>query len=185
MKTTITREQVGTGKLGVVLLLLLFGISLPAQAQAPKPGPEQKKLEVFLGAWKYDGDYKAGPLGPAAKCSGKQTARWILDGFFLEWKGKEKGHFGDVQWTEVDWYDPVTKSYLYQGFQSDGTTWSGSFTLEERSCTFSGTMTCKGTTYKVRGQETFSADARTITQTEEISADGNVWTPWLELKWTK
>ena len=185
MKTTMTRERVGTGNLGVVLLLLLFGISLPAQAQTPKPGAEQKKLEVFLGAWKYEGDYKAGPLGPAGKFSGRQTGRWILDGFFLEWKGKEKGQFGDVRWTEVDWYDPVTKSYLYQGFQSDGTTWSGSFTLEGRVLTVSGTMAYKGTTYRTRGQSTFSADARTVTGTGDISTDGKVWTPWSEAKMTK
>jgi hypothetical protein len=31
----------------------------------PKPGPEQKKPEVFVGTWTYDGEAKKIAFGPA------------------------------------------------------------------------------------------------------------------------
>src|SRR5512139_3609048 len=91
--------------------LLVLGLSTLLAAQAPKPGPEAGKLAVWVGAWQYEGEAQANPLGPAAKVSGRQTARLVMNGFALEWTGEEKGPFGGVQFGEMDVYDPAAKNY--------------------------------------------------------------------------
>jgi hypothetical protein len=52
------------------------------QAQAPKrlgkPGPEYRRLDVFVGKWKMEGQQYDGPFGPAAKGSRWQTF-WDAD----------------------------------------------------------------------------------------------------------
>ena len=157
----------------------------PLLAQAPTPGPEVKKLEVWVGTWTYEGDAKATPLGPAAKVSGTETGRMIMGGFGLEWKGEEKGVFGAIQWSETDVYDTATKTYPYFGVQSDGALWSGSNTIVGNVWKGTGTQTVKGVTYRARGEATMAADGKSWAQKVELSTDGKTWMPWMELKITK
>lgn len=168
---------------GVVSMLLLTGGTL--LAQAPKPSPEIGKFAVWVGTWTYQGEAKATPFSPAAKISGTQTGRMTVDGFAFEWKGEEKGAFGPIQWAETDVYDAATKSYPYLGYQTDGTTWSGSNAIVGNAWRATGSQTVKGTAYKVRGDATPSADGKSWTLKQEISADGKTWMPWTEIKLTK
>ncbi len=69
---------------GVVVLLLVAGVAV--RAQAPKPYPELQKLQPFVGDWVSEGEDKSTPLGPAGKTTGKSSAKWILDGFYLQWE---------------------------------------------------------------------------------------------------
>lgn len=165
--------------------LLLLAVSTQAIAQAQQPGPDAKKLEAFVGAWRYEGDAKASPVGPGAKISGTQTGRMVMNGFALEWKGAEKGPFGGVQWGEMDVYDASSKSYPYFGYQTDGTTWSGSNVVSGNTWKATGTMTSKGTSYKFRAEGSFSADGKVWTWKSEISADGKTWAPWTQGTMTK
>lgn len=167
------------------LPLLLFAVSTQAVAQPPQPGADAKKLEAWVGTWRYEGETKASALGPAAKISGTQTGRMVMNGFALEWKGEEKSQFGGVQWGEMDVYDAPSKSYLYFGYQSDGMTWSGSNVVRGDTWKATGTITNKGTSYKVRGEWSFSADGRIVTWSQEISADGRLWAPSIQLTMTK
>ena len=169
------------------LALLFLTISTAVIAQAPKPGLDAKKLETWVGTWRYEGDAKASPIGPAAKFSGTQTGRMIMNGFVLEIQGQEeKGQFGAVQWGEMDVYDASSKSYPYLGYQNDGTTWSGSSVVSGNTWKFTGTMTVKGTSYKGRSDGVFSADGKTYTSKGEISADGGkTWAPSSQQTMTK
>ena len=68
-------------------LLLLAAITPTAwmhAADQPQPGPEHKRLEVWVGEWTYEGEAKETPIGPAGKFAGKLTGRMVLNGFFLE-----------------------------------------------------------------------------------------------------
>lgn len=166
----------------IVLLLastlLTIAMSSPTLGQAPQPSPEHKKLAVWVGMWRYEGDAKASPMGPASKIAGTQTGRMVMNGFALEWTGEEKGPFGGVQWGEIDAYDAASKSYPYLGYQSDGTTWSGSNVVSGNVWKASGSITSKATNYKFRAESTFSADGRVVTWKTEISSDGKAWAPW-------
>ena len=167
------------------LSALLLVVSTRLTAQAPKPGPDVKKLETWVGTWTYEGEAKATPLGAAAKIAGTQTARMIAGGFGLEWTAEEKGAFGAVQWSETDVFDPATKTYPYFGVQNDGTLWSGSNTVVGNVWKATGTFTVKGTTYKTRSESTPSADGKSWTQKFELSTDGKSWMPWMETRLTK
>lgn len=157
--------------------LLVLGVSTLLAAQAPKPGPEAGKMAAWVGAWQYEGEVQASPLGPAAKVSGQETARLVMDGFALEWTAEETGLFGGVRWGEMWVYDPVGKNYPFLGYQSDGTFWSGTVSSSGRDWKFAGTWTVKGTAYKFRQDRSFSPDGKTWTWKDEISSDGKTWVP--------
>jgi hypothetical protein len=168
----------------VAVALLPFLSVLGAQTPAAPPA-EAKKLSVWVGDWKYEGDAKASPMGPAAKIAGTQTGRIVMNGFFLEWTGGEKGALGAVNFSEMDWYDAAAKSYAYTGWQSDGSTWAGSNVVTGNTWKFTGTQTVKGVVYKVRGENVFAADGMSETWKTEISADGKTWALWTSGKMTK
>ena len=49
------------------VLFFSFVLEIAAQGQAPKPGPEQKKLEALLGSWTFEWDTKPSIFGPGGK----------------------------------------------------------------------------------------------------------------------
>src|SRR5512136_2564338 len=106
--------------IAVGLMTLLFAVAAQAQAPTPKPGPEYKAFDVWIGEWQYEGTGMASPLGPAGKISGKQTVRWVLNGFFVEFRSEEKGPQCNVEVIELDWYDAATKTYPYQSYGNNG-----------------------------------------------------------------
>jgi len=69
----------------IVFLTLLFAFTVAARAQMqmPKPGPEHKKLDYFVGTWATDGDMKPGPMGPGGKFTGTSHDEWMDGGFFM------------------------------------------------------------------------------------------------------
>ncbi|HUL75342.1 MAG TPA: hypothetical protein VLT86_19675 [Vicinamibacterales bacterium] len=168
------------------VLVLVVATSSRGMAQAPQPGPEVKKLAVMAGVWQYEGEAKATALGPAAKISGKQTGTMVANGFGLQWSGQETGAFGGVQWGEIDVYDAASKTYRFLGYQSDGATWSGTFTIAGNTWKATSTMTVKGTSYHMRAETVIAADGKSQTWKAELSTDGGkTWVPWVEQKLTK
>jgi len=165
--------------------LVVLTVSTQLVAQAPQPGPEAKKLAVWVGAWQYEGEAQATPIGPAAKVSGRQTGRLVMNGFALDWNGEEKGAFGGVKWGEMDVYDASSKSYPYLGYQDDGTTWSGAYVVSGNTWKGTGTITSKGVSYKARAEGSPSADGKSWTWKGEISTDGKTWVPWTQVKMMK
>ncbi len=183
-------KQIRSVKLTIVALAWLFLLSAGfVQAQIsdrPKPGPEQKKLEVWVGEWKYAGSLSDTPLGPGGKFAGKTTSRMILDGLFLESRGEDKGVYGGkallYKAVGLQWYDPKTKTYLDQHFDNDGVVGGGVTTVTGNTWTSTGTQTdSKGKSYKTRTTATVSSDGKTGTQKSELSADdGKTWMPYWE-----
>jgi hypothetical protein len=164
--------------LGVVVLSA-FALSVRA-AEQPKPGPEHKKMEVAVGEWTYEGSAEPSPFGPAERYKGKETARMILGGFFLETRDEDKSESGYIfQGVYLQGYDPVTKTYVSHGSENDGTVNSGSTTISGNTWTSTGTRAdSKGKVYKTKSITTFSSDGQTITSAVEYSADdGKTWLP--------
>ncbi len=162
-------------------LLVISALSLSVRAaDQPKPGPEHKKMEVFVGEWTYAGSGESSPFGPAGPFKGKDTSRMVLGGFFLESRGEDTGDSGYVwQGVALRGYDPVKKTYFLHGFENDGIANSSSTTLSGNTWTSIGSRTdTKGKVYKTRSVETFSSDGRSFTFIAEYSQDdGNTWLP--------
>jgi ketosteroid isomerase-like protein len=176
MKTLIT----------LIAATCLVGTAFAQQPnQPPKPGPEYKAYDVWVGDWQYEGEAMASLLGPAGKFAGKQTARWILNGFFLEFRWEEKGPLGDIGAVELDWYDAATKSYPYQGFQNNGDMYSATGTVSGNVWKSSGNVTHQGIKYQTRGASTFAVDGMSFTWESEVSADGKTWQVFAKGKATK
>ena len=71
-----------------VAVILICGFTSLLLAQAPpappKPGPEHKKLEYFLGKWTVESEIKANEYVPAGKTVGTQTCTLGPGGFSIE-----------------------------------------------------------------------------------------------------
>ena len=69
-----------------VILICGFTAILLAQAppEPPKPGPEHKKLEAFVGTWKSEGEMKENGYVPAGKSVSTSTCTWGPGGFFVD-----------------------------------------------------------------------------------------------------
>lgn len=77
-----------------VAVFLVCGFAALSLAQAPtelpKPGPEHKRLEYFLGTWKVETEIKANEYVPAGKGITTQTNTLGPGGFSVEsrWEGQ-------------------------------------------------------------------------------------------------
>lgn len=121
----------------LVRAMLFVGIPLSARAQSdsPKPAPELKKLDYFVGTWSAEGEIKPGPFGAGGKFTGINLVRWIDNGFFLVTQSEFNGALGEGTETAYMGYDSSEKIYTYDSFHSlgeadhakgnvDGDTWT-------------------------------------------------------------
>ena len=162
---------------------LAFGQVLTAQPL--RPGPEYQKLGIWVGNWTYEGETKTTPLGPAGKVTGKHSVRPILGGFFVEFRGEEKALAGLTEWVEIDGYDPVTKLFTWNSFDSGGGFQTVTYTIEGTTVSYSGTQVVGGKHAKMRGTAVFAPDFNSNVQKTEVSVDGKTWLPSFEGKATK
>lgn len=167
------------------LVLLVFAVALWPQTTAPKPDPEIKKFDVFLGHWTYTAEIKAGPLGPAYKVSGELSSRKILGGFFIENQSTEKGPTGETRAIEIIGYEPANKAFFNNEYQDDGTTASGTYVFNGNILVYTAKFMAGGKQYMLKAAVTPSADSMSITTKAEISTDGKAWIPLFEYQYAK
>jgi hypothetical protein len=167
-------------------MTLSLGIALWArpQLEVPKPAPELKKLDYFVGTWMARGDLKAGPMGPGGKFTGTNYVQWMDGGFFLVTHSDFNGAMGKGTETSYMGYDSKEKMYTYDSFNTlgeadhakgnvDGDTWTW---LSE---TTMGSQTSKGRlTINVLSATAYNFKF-------EMSHDGATWVTLLEGKDTK
>ena len=90
--------------------------------QAPKPGPEDKKLDYFVGKWTHTGEMKPGPMGPGGKASWTETCEWFEGRFAIVCRSDGKGPMGPMKGLGIMSYSPEEKVYTYVGTDSGGMT---------------------------------------------------------------
>ena len=106
------------------LASLFFAVAAQAQdMQAPKPGPEVKKMSLFVGHFTNDAEAKPGVMGPnspAMKMSGTTDCKWTSGGFAVLCTGVSQ--MGAMKSTETAlmYYDPGDKMYHYIDTDSSG-----------------------------------------------------------------
>jgi len=78
------------------LLALLAAATAAYAAEAPQPGPEQKRADYMLGKWTIESDSKASPFGPAGKNTGVQVCEAGPGGFSVLFKSEFKTPGGTI-----------------------------------------------------------------------------------------
>jgi len=165
-----------------ICVTLLLGVALSArpQVEIPKPAPELKKLDYFVGTWNAEGSMQPGPMG-SGKFTGTNRVQWMEGGFFLVTQSEFNGAMGKGTETAYMGYDSNDKMYTYDSFNTlgeadhakgnvDGDTWTW------QSETRVGAQTMKGRlTIKVLSSTAYNFKF-------EMSPDGVTWNTVLEGK---
>jgi hypothetical protein len=161
----------------VSIMLLMWVVAAQAQSSTPKPTPELKQEDVWVGDWLFSGTGKDSPTGPEYKVDWQMHSHWILGGFFLESDSTWKGNGQEAKWLEIGSYDPVKKTHIVSGFASDGTTWTLTATFDSTTCVENMTVTGPdGKVSTCRNSWHFTTDGMAISGTEECEQDGVRWT---------
>jgi Protein of unknown function (DUF1579) len=168
----------------ILAVVLISAAGAMAQAGIPKPGPELKKLDVFVGTWTLDGSMKASMMGPGGTMTESEKCEWMEGGFFLVCHSDYKGTMGAGVGLSVMGYSAEDKVYTYREFNSygefddskgtlDGDTWT--WTNEEKM----GGMTMKGR-FTIHMTSTSS-----YAFAFDMSQDGTKWSTVMDGKATK
>lgn len=170
----------------LMLLIVIFVSGTQAQTPTtPTPDPELKKLAVWVGHWTFQADYKAGPLGPAAKTTGETLVRPILRGFFYEVQATEKGPTRETHSLTLYGYDPVNKNFPFTSFSDDGSTASGALSASGNTFSAEIKFAVGGKEYRSRDHWVMTTDGMSASSKGEISTDSKTWIPFFETKVTK
>jgi len=120
-----------------VAVILICGFTSLLLAQAPpappKPGPEHKKLEYFVGKWTVEGEIKPNGYVPAGKTVSTETNTLGPGGFYVESRaegGELPTRFGFMA------YDSHAKVYTSYYANSVGLVGSGTGTVNGNTWTW-------------------------------------------------
>lgn len=168
--------------------VLVFGFVAAARAQAPagppKPGPEQKKLEYFVGKWTMEGDLKPSPFGPGGKVTATDNCEWFAGGFHIICRSEGKGPAGDMKSLALMGYSGEEKAYTYYGIDSMGMGSGAKGTLSGAVWSWTGEDKMGGKLIKSRFTIT-QTSPNAYTMKWAISQDGKTWTDVMEGKETR
>jgi hypothetical protein len=170
--------------------ILLLGILLAtttafAQMDIPKPGPELKKLDYFVGHWTAEGDVKPGPMGPGGKFTMDEHSEWMDGGYFVVIHSKYSGAgMPNGSSTAYMGYDTQEKVYTYDAFDSMGEATHSKGMVEGDNWTWMSDMKMGPQTMKARfSMKMMPPNA--YSYKFEGSPDGTNWTLFMEGKDTR
>jgi hypothetical protein len=164
---------------------LAAGISLANQhTEAPKPGPEVKKLESFAGKWKGESEIKPGPWGAGGKMAEESDCTWFEGGFQLVCRGTGSGAMGKMKSEAILGYNAEEKVYKYMGFDSMGMMGTANGTISGNTWTWTGEERMGGKMVKSR-YTIVMPTSTTQTFKWETSDDGKTWSTMAEGKSSK
>jgi len=167
---------------------LVSGVGVQS-VQGPVPGPEHQKLEVFAGAWNFEGETKAVPalgMNDAGRVTYQHVSQMANGGFFLETRRTGISSRGPMTELFVYSYSPLSKTYRQDCYDSRGRVRTFVGTVDGLTWSFLGTNTsAAGQVTKERYTLTYSSDLSTATVRSEHSSDEVVWFERLTGKYTK
>jgi len=170
----------------IVFVGLLFAVALPAVAQMemPKPAPELKKLDYFVGTWTSEGDTKPGPMGPGGKWTTTDRYQWMEGGFFLTGQTEYSGPEGKSKGPFFLGYDTNDKMFTYDAFSSMGEAGHAKGNLDGDTWTYTSDEKMGGQSFKSRYTMKILSPT-SYSMKYEMSKDGTNWTTVMEGKATK
>jgi hypothetical protein len=160
-----------------VAIILICGFTALSLAQAPperpKPGPEHKKLEYFLGTWKTEGEIKANEFVPAGKMVTTETITLGPGGFYAVVDRPE----GQIPRTQgITAYDSHAKVYTSFYANSAGMVGAGTGTVNGNTWTWMVEDKVFGRSVKGRTTITVKSASQFTIKYEMADANGRYTT---------
>jgi hypothetical protein len=180
----IKSKEMNMKRAGMILAAALTLVTAAMTQEAPKPGPELKKLDVFVGSWALDGTMKPGAMGPGGTMTENEKCEWMEAGFFLVCHSDFKSSMGNGVSLSVMGYSTADKVYTYREFSSTGEFVDAKGTIDGDTWTWNsedkmGGMTMKGRfTIKVTSASSYNFGF-------DMSQDGTKWTSVMDGKASK
>jgi len=168
----------------ILAAALAMATTAVAQTGAPKPGPELKKLDVFVGAWTLDGNMKPGVMGPGGTMTELQKCEWMEGGYFLVCHSDYKSSMGNGVGLSVMGYSTDDKVYTYREFNSFGEFDDSKGTVDGDTWTWVNEEKMGNSTMKGRFTMHMTSTA-SYTFAFDMSQDGTKWSTVMEGKATK
>jgi hypothetical protein len=155
-----------------VAVILIYGFTALSLTQAPpegpKPGPEHKKLEYFLGTWKVETEIKANEYVPAGKGVTTATVTLGPGGFCVESRAE-----GQIPRTDaIIAYDSDAKVYTEFYASSAGLVGSGTGTVNGNTWTWMLEDKVFGKAAKGRTTITILSASQYTSKYEMLDANG-------------
>jgi hypothetical protein len=153
-----------------VAVILVCGFTSLLLSQAPpappKPGPELKKLEYFVGKWTVEGEIKPNGYVPAGKSVSTETATLGPGGFYVE--SRNEGQSGTR--LAIIGYDSHAKVYTSYYANSGGLVGVGTGTVNGNTWTWM--VEDKYAGQSVKGRTTVKILSPTESTSKYEMADG-------------
>jgi Protein of unknown function (DUF1579) len=156
-----------------VAVILICGFTSLLLAQAPpappKPGPEHKKLEYFVGKWTVEDEIKPNGYVPAGKTVGTETDTLGPGGFYVESRaegGQLPTRFGFMA------YDSHAKVYTSYYASSVGLVGTGTGTVNGNTWTWMVEDKFAGEAVKGRTTVTILSASQYTSKYEMLDANG-------------
>ena len=142
-----------------------------------EPGPEVRRLEVFIGRWVTEGHLIDDAGEPAGTIVASDVYEWVAGGFFIVHPAY--GRIGRVGGggVEIIGYDASTQRYWSQFFDSQGNATTSELSFDGRNWTWQREDT--------RCTASFSADGKSQTAHHERRNEDGSWVPSMEVVLTK
>ena len=157
-----------------VAFILISGFTAVSLAQAPpeppKPGPEHKKLEYFVGTWKGESEIKANPYMPAGKSVTTMTCTLGPGGFFVECRGEGENY---PTTHLIMAYDSEAKLYTEFYASSAGLVGGGTATVDGNTWTWMLEDKWLGQAFKGRTTVTLKSASQNTAKYEYLDPNGS------------
>ncbi len=168
----------------ILAATLALAAAATAQTEPPKPGPELKKLDVFVGSWTLDGNMKPGAMGPGGSMTENEKCEWMQGDFYLVCHSDYKSSMGNGVGLSVMGYSADDKAYTYREFNSFGEFDDSRGTVDGDTWTWTNDEKMNGMTMKGRFTMKMTS-ATSYTFTFDMSQDGTKWSTVMDGKASK
>ncbi len=171
--------------MGALSAMVIASAGIAIAQEAPKPGPETRKLDVFAGKWKGEATMKAGPWGPGGTMTSEQTCSWFAGGFVLECHEDSSGDLGKMKSEAALGWSPEDKVYKYMGFDSMGMMLSATGTVSGNTWNWTGEDRMGGKLIKSKYTVVVNSPTSQSFKWQTSDDGGKTWTTAAEGKSTK
>jgi len=163
---------------------MLFVAAAMGQMETPKPAPELKKLDLFVGTWTLEGTMKPGSMGPGGSMSESEKCEWMDGNFYVVCHADYKSSMGNGTGLSVIGYSTDDKAFTYSEFNSMGEFEDSRGTLDGDTWTWTSDEKMGGMTMKGRFVMKITSPT-SYTFVYDMSQDGAKWTTMMDGKATK